>query len=39
MLLKDMLPQGNAVLETVYEAKIDNLSVGFGGGKNPRVQE
>jgi hypothetical protein len=33
MLLKDMLPQGNAVLETVYEAKIDNLSVGFEGGK------
>jgi hypothetical protein len=38
-LLKDMLPQDNAVPKTVYEAKTDNLSVGFGGGKNPCVQE
>jgi hypothetical protein len=37
-LLKDMLPQGNVVPETVYEAKTDNLSVRFGGGKNPRVE-
>jgi hypothetical protein len=35
----DMLPQENTVPETVYEAKIDNLFVGFGSGKDLRVQE
>jgi hypothetical protein len=36
-LLKDMLPQGNTVPESVYEAKTNNLSTGFGGGENPCV--
>jgi hypothetical protein len=35
MLLKDMLPQGNTVPKTVYEAKqIICLFVGFGGEKS-----
>jgi hypothetical protein len=36
MLLKDMLPQGNTVPETIYEAKLIIYPL---GGKNLRMQE
>jgi hypothetical protein len=39
MLLKDMLPQGNAVPETVYEAKQIIYPLGLEEEKNSHVQE
>jgi hypothetical protein len=39
MLLKDMLPQGNAIPEIVYEAKQIIYPLGLEVKKNPRVQE
>jgi hypothetical protein len=39
MLLKDMLLQGNAVPETVYEAKQIICPLNLEVEKNPRVQE
>jgi hypothetical protein len=39
MLLRDMLPQGNAVSETVYEAKQIICPLGLEVEKNPYVQQ
>jgi hypothetical protein len=39
MILKDMLPQGNVVTETVYEAKLIICPLGLEVEKNPRMQE
>jgi hypothetical protein len=38
-LLKDMLPQGNAVPKTVYEAKQIIYPLGLKVKKNPFMQE
>jgi hypothetical protein len=38
-LLKDMLPQGNAVPKTVYEAKQIIYPLGLKVKKNPCMQE
>jgi hypothetical protein len=39
MILKDMLPQGNVVTETIYEAKLIICPLGLEVEKNPRMQE
>jgi hypothetical protein len=38
MLLKDMLPEGNTVLETVYEAKQIICPLGFEVKKSTRAR-